>query len=291
MKKLFFIVAALMPLVFTSCGGEDPEKETLARKADSLQAIVNAKDSEIDALFEVLNEIETSLGDISSRYSKVNSLKQGNPEMNSRVKGQITDQLQQIDQLLAQNKKKIAELNSKVSAMGGESSKLQEFINNLNTRIESQEQQINQLMDELSVSKATIKQLSDNVNDLTQSNQQKDEIIAYQTNEANKAYYIVGSYKELKEMGIVNKSGGFVGIGKKQNTSTEMDIAKFQTIDRTKVTTIAVNQRKAQVISKHPEGSYELVMDENDKKTVAYLVIKDVNAFWRYTDYLVISSK
>lgn len=291
MKKLFFIVAALMPLVFTSCGGEDPEKETLARKADSLQAIVNAKDSEIDALFEVLNEIETSLGDISSRYSKVNSLKQGNPEMNSRVKGQITDQLQQIDQLLAQNKKKIAELNSKVSAMGGESSKLQEFINNLNTRIESQEQQINQLMDELSVSKATIKQLSDNVNDLTQSNQQKDEIIAYQTNEANKAYYIVGSYKELKNMGIVNKSGGFVGIGKKQNTSTEMDIAKFQTIDRTKVTTITVNQRKAQVISKHPEGSYELVMDENDKKTVAYLVIKDVNAFWRYTDYLVISSK
>lgn len=291
MKKLFFIVAALMPLVFTSCGGEDPEKETLARKADSLQAIVNAKDSEIDALFEVLNEIETSLGDISSRYSKVNSLKQGNPEMNSRVKGQITDQLQQIDQLLAQNKKKIAELNSKVSAMGGESSKLQEFINNLNTRIESQEQQINQLMEELSVSKATIKQLSDNVNDLTQSNQQKDEIIAYQTNEANKAYYIVGSYKELKEMGIVNKSGGFVGIGKKQNTSTEMDIAKFQTIDRTKVTTITVNQRKAQVISKHPEGSYELVMDENDKKTVAYLVIKDVNAFWRYTDYLVISSK
>lgn len=291
MKKLFFIVAALMPLVFTSCGGEDPEKETLARKADSLQAIVNAKDSEIDALFEVLNEIETSLGEISSRYSKVNSLKQGNPEMDSRVKGQITDQLQQIDQLLAQNKKKIAALNSKVSAMGGENSKLQEFINNLNTRIESQEQQINQLMDELSVSKATIKQLSDNVNNLTQSNKQKDEIIAYQTNEANKAYYIVGSYKELKNMGIVNKSGGFVGIGKKQNTSTEMDIAKFQTIDRTKVTTITVNQRKAQVISKHPEGSYELVMDENDKKTVAYLVIKDVNAFWRYTDYLVISSK
>ena len=280
-----------MPLVFTSCGGEDPEKENLARKADSLQAIVNAKDSEIDALFEVLNEIETSLGEISSRYSKVNSLKQGNPEMDSRVKGQITDQLQQIDQLLAQNKKKIAALNSKVSAMGGENSKLQEFINNLNTRIESQEQQINQLMDELSVSKATIKQLSDNVNNLTQSNKQKDEIIAYQTNEANKAYYIVGSYKELKNMGIVNKSGGFVGIGKKQNTSTEMDIAKFQTIDRTKVTTITVNQRKAQVISKHPEGSYELVMDENDKKTVAYLVIKDVNAFWRYTDYLVISSK
>ena len=88
----------------------------------------------------------------------------------------------------------------------------------------------------------------------------------------------------------MNKSGGFIGIGKKQNTSADMDVSKFKTIDRTKVTTIAINQRKAQVISKHPEGSYELVMDENDAKTVAFLTIKDVNAFWRYTDYLVVST-
>jgi len=31
-------------------------------------------------------------------------------------------------------------------------------------------------------------------------------------------------------------------------------------------------------------------MDENDSKKVAYLTIKDVNAFWRFTDYLVIST-
>ena len=91
-------------------------------------------------------------------------------------------------------------------------------------------------------------------------------------------------------MGIVSKSGGFIGIGKKQNTSENMDVSKFQTIDRTKVTTISINQRKAQVISKHPEGSYELVYDENDAKKVAYLTIKDVNAFWRFTDYLVVST-
>ena len=291
MKKFFLISLAVMPLLLASCGGDDSEKEAALRKADSLQAIVDAKDGEIDALFEVLNEIEVSMSDISARYNKVNSLKQGNPEMGTRLKGQISDQLGEIDELLAQNKKKIAALNSKIADLGAENSKLQEFIDNLNIRIESQEQQISDLMNELSVSKATIKQLTKNVDDLTQSNQEKDDYIAYQTNEANKAYYIVGSFKELKELGIVNKSGGFVGIGKKQNTTTEMDISKFQTIDRTKVTTIAVGQRKAQVISKHPEGSYELVADENDKKTVAYLVIKDVNAFWRYTDYLVISSK
>jgi predicted RNA-binding protein with EMAP domain len=291
MKKIFLTTLALLPLFFTACNSEDPEKTAAIQRADSLQTIIDAKDGEIDALFEVLNEIETNLSEISSRYSTVNTLKQGNPEMNSRVKGQITDQLAIIDNMLSQNKQKIATLNAKIASLGQENSKLQEFVENLNLRIADQETQISELMNELTISKATIKKLSDNVTDLTKANQEKDDYIAYQTNEANKAYYIVGSFKELKEMGIVNKSGGFIGIGKKQNTSENMDVSKFQTIDRTKVTTIAINQRKAQVISKHPEGSYELIYDENDSKSVAYLTIKDVNAFWRFTDYLVVSSK
>ena len=290
MKKYFLILLAAMPLLFAACKGEDPEKVAALKKIDSLQTIVETKDGEIDALFEVLNEIENNITEISTRYSQVNSLKQGNPEMNSRVKGQITDQLAVIENMLSQNKQKIAALNSKVAALGQENSKLQEFIDNLNARMADQEQQISELMNELTISKATIQKLSSNVSDLTKANQEKDDYIAYQTNEANKAYYIVGTYKELSEMGIVNKSGGFIGIGKKQNTSSEMDISRFQTIDRTKVTTITINQRKTQVISKHPEGSYELVYDENDPKTVAYLTIKDVNAFWRYTDYLVVST-
>lgn len=291
MKKIFLTMLAALPLLFAACNGEDPEKAAAIQRADSLQSIVDAKDGEIDALFEVLNEIETNLSEISARYSKVNTLKQGNPEMNSRVKGQITDQLAVIDGMLAQNKQKIASLNSKIASLGQENSKLQEFVDNLNQRISDQETQISNLMNELSVSKATIQKLSENVTDLAKANQEKEDYIAYQTNEANKAYYIVGSFKDLKEMGIVNKSGGFIGIGKKQNTSADMDVSKFQTIDRTKVTTIAIGQRKAQVISKHPEGSYELVYDENDSKTVAYLTIKDVNAFWRFTDYLVVSTK
>ena len=291
MKKIFLTMLAALPLLFAACNGEDPEKAAAIQRADSLQSIVDAKDGEIDALFEVLNEIETNLSEISARYSKVNTLKQGNPEMNSHVKGQITDQLAVIDGMLTQNKQKIASLNSKIASLGQENSKLQEFVDNLNQRISDQETQISNLMNELSVSKATIQKLSENVTDLTKANQEKEDYIAYQTNEANKAYYIVGSFKDLKEMGIVNKSGGFIGIGKKQNTSADMDVSKFQTIDRTKVTTIAIGQRKAQVISKHPEGSYELVYDENDSKTVAYLTIKDVNAFWRFTDYLVVSTK
>lgn len=278
-------------MLFAACKGDEAERAAAQQKLDSLQAIVDAKDSEIDALFEVLNDIETNLADISARYSQVNALKVSNPEMNARVKGQITDQLAIIESMLATNKEKIAALNAKIANLGKENSKLQEFIEGLNNRVAEQEQQINDLMQELTISRATIRQLSANVSELTQANQEKDDYIAYQANEANKAYYIVGTYTELKNLGIVNKSGGFIGIGKRQNTNSNMDVSHFKTIDRTKVTTIAINQYKVEVISKHPEGSYELVMDENDPKKVAYLVIKDVNAFWKYTDYLVVSTK
>lgn len=288
MKKIFLTLVAIVPLLFASCNSEDPEKTAALQRADSLQAIVDSKDDEINALFEVLNEIEINLSEISSRYSQVNMLKEQSPEKN---KGQIKDQLAGIESLLAKNKEKIASLNAKIANLGQENSKLQEFIEQLNKRVEDQELQINSLMDELAISKTTIIKLTENVDELTTANKEKDDYIAYQTAEANKAYYIVGSYKQLKEMGIVDKSGGFIGIGKKQSASENMDVSHFQTIDRTKVTTITVNQRKAQVISKHPEGSYELVMDENDSKTVAYLTIKDVNAFWRFTKYLVISTK
>ena len=104
MKKFFLMLLAVAPLLFASCKGEDPEKAAALQKADSLQAIIDSKDTEIDALFEVLNEIESNLTEISSRYSQVNAIKQKNPEVNSRVKGQITDQLAVIEGMLAKNK-------------------------------------------------------------------------------------------------------------------------------------------------------------------------------------------
>lgn len=70
-----------------------------------------------------------------------------------------------------------------------------------------------------------------------------------------------------------------------------MPLDSFTEIDRTKVTTISVNLKKALVVSKHPEGSYELVPDENDESIIAYLRILNPTLFWQHTRYLVVSTK
>lgn len=290
MKKIFLVVsAALLSISFSAC--HQQELESAQRTNDSLQAIIESKDGEIDALFDMLNQIEDNLAMISAKYGAVQEMKRNSVEGNATVKGEINEQIVNIESMLEANKKKISELNTRIGKLGKENTKLQEFVARLEERVAGQEKQISDLMAELENSKIVIKGLNKNVSDLTVANAEKDATIAQQIAEANKAYFIVGSYKDLKEMGIVNKSGGFIGIGKRQSTQADMSTEHFTLIDRTKVTTITINKKKAVVISKHPDASYELVMDENDESVVAYLRVLNPAQFWQYTPYLVVSTK
>ena len=290
MKKILLALGlAAMTFGFTACN----QKELDAQKVtiDSLQAVVDAKDGEINDLFDMLNEIEDNLTAISSRYSNVQEMRRSSLEGNTNRKSQIADEMKTIEDLMADNKKKIANLNAKVSSLSKKNADLQEYITRLEERSAAQEAQIAELLTELENNKVVIKGLNKSVSDLTASNQQKDDYIAQQIAAANRAWFIVGTYSELKEAGIVSKSGGFIGIGLKQGTVADMNTVLVNEIDRTTVTTISVNKRNAQVISQHPADSYELVADDDDAKTTAYLRILNPTQFWKYTDYLVISTK
>jgi uncharacterized coiled-coil protein SlyX len=178
-----------------------------------------------------------------------------------------------------------------VNELGRSNTDLQAYITRLEERSAAQEAQIAELLTELENNKVVIKGLNKNVSDLTASNQEKDQYIAKQIADANRAWFIVGTYDELKEAGVVTKSGGFIGIGRKQGTVANMKTDKFTEIDRTKVTTITLNLKKPVLVSQHPEGSYEFVADEENKKVTAYLHILNPTQFWQYTDYLVVSTK
>ncbi|MCR4659266.1 MAG: hypothetical protein K5650_03110 [Bacteroidales bacterium] len=290
-KTLLAATLAFAALFMTSCNQQKEQLAAAQQQNDSLMSVINAKDAEIDGLFTMLNEIEDNLSMISSKYSTVQELRRNSTEGSYNVKTAINDQMTSIDNIMAGNKKKISELSAKVASLNSKNEELQAYITRLEERAAQQEAQIAELLTELENNKVVIKGLNKNISDLAASNQEKDLYIAEQTANANKVYFVVGSYDELKEAGIVTKSGGFIGIGRKQGTVADMNTALFTEIDRTKVTTIAINKKKAQVISKHPTGSYEMVMDENDESVFAYLRILNPTQFWKQTHYLVITTK
>ena len=290
MKKTFMtlsLVAAIM--AFVSCNQKELEQSKVT--IDSLYGIISNKDAEIDGLFTMLNEIEDNLSMINSKYYSVQELRRNSTEGSYDRKKEITEQMSAIESIMAANKEKIAQLNSRVGNLGKKNTDLQAYITRLEERSAEQEKQISELLSELENNKVVIKGLNKDVSDLTASNQEKDQYIAQQLAAANRAWFIVGSYSDLKDAGIVTKTGGFIGIGRKQGTVADMNTEGFTEIDRTKVTTITINRKKPQLITQHPDNSYELVADEEDSGITAYLRILNPAQFWKYTDYLVVSTK
>ena len=292
MKKTVTVLAlAIVVAALASCNNHQAELDAAIKTNDSLSTIIQNKDSELDSLFSTLNQIEENLAAVNSRYNAVQELRRANIEGQPSVKNQISAQIKDIENLMAANKQKIASLQAKLNNDSKESTRLQELVSRQEERIAQQESQIAQLLTELENNKVLINKLNQDVTELTASNAQKDQYIKQQTSEANRAYYVVGTYDDLNEAGIVSKAGGFIGIGRRQGTNSEMPLDRFTQIDRTKVTTIPINMRKAIVVSKHPENSYELVMDENDNKLVSYLRILNPAKFWEQTRFLVVSTK
>lgn len=290
MKKIVMVLSlAMVATVFTSC--YQKERDALLKANDSLLSVIDAKDTEMDSLYATLNQIEENLSNINASYNSVQQLRQNGTEGQANVKSQIKTHLTNIESLMASNKQKIASLQAQLAKKGKENSELAAMVKGYEERIADQEKRIADLLTELESSKAMIQKLNQDVSELTAANQEKEQYISLQTAEANRAYYVIGSYRDLRDAGIVNKEGGFIGIGRRQGTLNDMALERFTEIDRTKVTTITVNMRKAQVVSKHPENSYELVMDENDSRTVAYLRILNPAKFWEQTRYLVVSTK
>ena len=114
----------------------------------------------------------------------------------------------------------------------------------------------------------------------------KDQKITNQTYEMNKAYYVNGTFKELKDKGLLTKEGGFIGLGRTESLTGNLPENTFIQIDIASIKSIPVNAKTAKLISEHPAGSYELILDA-DKK-VESIFITDPALFWKISKYAVV---
>ena len=82
MKKIL-LALGLMTFVVAFSACHQKELESQKATIDSLQGVVDAKDGEIDDLFQMLNEIEGNLSMINSKYSGVQEMRRAdNPPRN-----------------------------------------------------------------------------------------------------------------------------------------------------------------------------------------------------------------
>ena len=90
-------------------------------------------------------------------------------------------------------------------------------------------------------------------------------------------------------MGVVDNIGWTPWGGRKVVLNDNLSKNDFMAIDKRNTTSIPINSKKANLVSDHPEGSYEF--EKSDEGLIASLEIKNPDDFWSISKYLVVEVK
>lgn len=280
--RLTLIFYTALALFVASCNTSTsdrnlPELDSLRAENERLKAEALAKDESIDEFLKSLNEIEENLNTIKER-EKIVRLSSSKLENQNTRQEQIAADINMIGQLLLENKNKLASLNKKLKAAGIKSAELEKIIESLNKKLEEKDNEIAALKEELTIANAALEKL------FIEYNQRLEELDD-KTGKLNTAYYVIGTKKELLEKGVITKEGGFVGIGKTQKLKNDFNKEYFTKIDVTTTKSIPLLAKKANIITTHPSGSYQI---EGSKDKAEKLIINNADDFWSASKYLVI---
>jgi predicted nucleic acid-binding Zn-ribbon protein len=288
MKKMLSI--ALAALLFVGCAGGDepnPEMEKLKAEKEAVVKEAASKDSTINSFMESLNEIEDNLREVKQRQGNISESSKGNAELQGNAKDRINEDINYINELMEENKNKIGSLQSKLKKSNLKIAEFEKMIQRMTEQLAEKDKEIGTLKEQLAAMNIQITEMSTSIDNLRNESTGKTQVIEQQTQKMNTAYYCVGTYKELRDNRVVNKEGGFLGLGKKKILKSDFNQDYFTQIDVSKVMTIPINAKNAKVITTHPTSSYKIEMD--GKKKAKSLTITNPDQFWKSSKYLVIT--
>ena len=286
MKHIATAAALGVVALLASCVSRQVVVEAESR-SDSLELVVSAKDSLINAVFGDINAISENLALIKSRENLITVA--GEAEGGRRPVEEISNDIKAIDRLLRENRSKIESLQRSAALLRKANLRidgLEKMIADMNRQLAEKKTEVEQLRESLVRMGDEVKSLTEEVAvrsaEVENLSGEKVEL----QNQLNTVYYIVGAEKELRDAQIINKQGF---IGRTLTVGRNSNFDSFTMADSRLLTEIPVGQKKATLVTSHPEGSYELVTDSN--KIVEKLLITDPVRFWESSKILIISYK
>ena len=284
MKKMFFISVGMMMLAVTGCNqNKTKEGAVNTEQNDSIQQILSQKDSEINEMMGLMNEVQEGFRQINEAENRVTIAKDGEGSDKKQV---LRDNIKFITERMQKNRDLIAKLREQLANSSLKGSQLKSTIDNLVKQLDEKDQQLQQLRAELDAKDIhigeldeTINHLNTNVNNLTTESAQKSETISAQDKQLNTAWYVFGTKSELKEQRIIADGKVLQGNFNK-NYFTKIDIR----VDKV----IKLYSKSARLLTLHPASSYTLARDANKEYV---LTITNPQMFWSTSKYLVIQVK
>lgn len=286
MKRI--LALTILIISFTACN-DDLKNENAALKLEleELKSQDLEKDQDLNDFAGTFAAVQENLKAIREREESIRNAREGGLENAQVARDQVLEDIEAINGIIEKNKELIADLQKKLGNSKSESKKYLKMVENLNRQIEAKDEQIIVLKDDLANLNFKMDQLNSKVGVLTEASMAQRKLIENQTDVINTAYYTIGTYKELKAAGIVNKEGGFIGIGRTETITNDFNKEYFTQIDIRETTTIPIEggRKKVELLSNHSSNSF---VYKQDGESIVAISISNSGEFWKNSKYLVI---
>ncbi len=293
MKRHLITFAASGFIILAILSGCTQKKDQqildLQTEKTRLEREYERKDSLLNELFISMNTIEKNLAEITIKEKLITDVPPSELRSDMDVRDKILEEIIMINNIIEENKKRIAQLKDQLKKSDVKVAALQENIRTLTERLEAKEKEIADLKEQLVRLNFQIDQLNATVDTLQESNAEKSKVINQQDliiGEMNTVWYVVGTRKDLMDNEIIDKSGGLFSGDTKMNDMINLDY--FTTGDIRNLSKISFETKKAELATVHPAGSYQFIMEDDQ---FLGLEIIDPDEFWKSSRFLVVVIK
>ena len=291
MRHRLRLPLALLPaLALAACD----DKQQQAR-ADSLQAVTAEQlqlttqlSAQKDSLTKVIFEADDFIAQIDSQIRTAKVMpkeKRTRKEMESPIEEQLQLRKETLDRVAALVKRanataaQLAESRRREQTLRGENEQLQGTLAKVQEQVAADQMMIAQLGETIRKQRGTIDSLGTETRTVA--------------GKLYRAYYVVGTERELLEKGIIEREGGanllVARPGRTLQPARKLDPSAFTAIDQREVREIMVPDpaKRYRIVSR--QSLDNAVVDERDKLTFkGNLKIADTDQFWSPSRYLIL---
>ena len=288
---------AIVPVVALAAGCDGHSRA----RADSLQ-VVAAQQSRLstqlsaqkDSLTRVIFDADAFISKIDSQIATVKGLppQKRHKHMESPVAEQLVarkEMLARVDALVKRAKQtavQLAEARKREQALRGENDQLKAQTAQLQQQLAQDQQMIEELGARIQRQTETIAALQGQVDSLTTEMRTADAA-------RFRAYYIVGTEKELLEKGVVEREGGkrllLVKVGRSLQPARTLKPELFTPIDQREMREIPLpdSTRRYRLVSRQSLDNAE-VREREQATFRGPLKITNTDQFWAPSRYLIL---
>ena len=285
MKKLAVLIVCAAMLA--SCDGFKGGSKDLKAENDSLLIELSQRNAELDEMMGTFNEIQEGFRQINDAESRVDLQRGTITENSASAKQQIASDIEFITKQMEENKAQIAKLQAMLKSSKNNSAQLKKAVESLTQELDTKQQRIEELQAELASKNIRIQELDAAVSGLSADkeslaaeNEAKARTVAEQDKAINAAWFVFGTKSELKSQKILQSGDVLKNADFNKDYFTQIDIRTTKEIK--------LYSKRAELLTTHPAGSYELVKDDKGQLT---LKITNPKEFWSVSKYLVIQVK